>query len=623
MTPRSPLAPPAPAVYSLATVVGLVLLLVQARLWAPAFELHNVNAVLTWDALGHYLYLPAHFIYHDLSRLAFMPQILKDYNPTGSFYQAYQVPGGPPGALVMKYPCGVALLNAPFFGLGHWAAGLGHYPRDGFSAPYQAAISFGSLLYSLLGLGLLRRVLLRYVSDVVAALTLALIVLGTNYVQYAAINGAMAHNYGFTLLALLLWLTVRWHERPSRAGAAAIGLLLGLMVIVRPSDGVAALLPVLWGLDSRAAVRARLALLRRRWPDVALLGAGGLVGLLPHWQWATGHFLVYSYQDQTFSFLHPHTWQVLFSFRKGWLIYTPLMVLPLAGLAVLWRRNRAVGVPVLAFFVVNLWVVSAWDIWWYGGSLGQRALVQSYAVLTLPLAFLLAWLGEAAGPRRAALRGAVLLAGALLVNLNLFQHWQYNNDFIDAENMNRRYYFGVFDNPHPTQDQLNLFDSRHRLPGPIAGYDRRVLGHLGLDDQPAAPATGITADAGYRSRQSYRTDGARPYSPTLALPLAAANLAGGQWVRGSVWVNSDYGAWGQRLVVSLERRGKAIVWETTRLQNPLSVPGRWTPVWLDAPLPADARPDDVLKVYVLSDNGAPCYLDDFQAEALTPKAAAW
>ena len=607
--------------YSLATIFALFLLLLQLRLWVPNFDTHNVTAILTWDALGYYLYLPAHFIYHDLSHLAFMPRILQEYNPTGSYYQAFPVPGGPAGAMVMKYPIGLAILNAPFFGLGHWAAGHWNYARDGFSVPYQMAIALGSLVYSLLGLGLLRHVLLRYVSDAVTALALALLVVGSNYLHYAAIDGAMAHNVGFTLYALLLWLTVRWHEQPRRWLAAGLGLTLGLLVMVRPSDMVAVLLPLLWGVTSAASLRAKLQLLRERPVDVALLVGGGLLAVLPqllYWKWATGHFFVYSYEKQGFSFLRPHTWQVLFSFKKGWLMYTPLMVLPLLGLAVLWRRNRAVAVPVLVYFLVNLWVVSAWDIWWYGGTLGQRALVQSYAALALPLAYLLAWLGEQR-PARPALCGAALLGSVLCVDQNLVLEWQYLNGILDGENMNRRYFAALLGNVHPTQDELNLFDSKNRLPGRAKDYTFRQLGKLGFDDQPAADSTGVTNAAGYRSGQAYRPVAGRAYSPTVQVRLRDAGLAAGQWVRGSVAVNSEYGAWGHKLVVVLERRGETVQWENTRLQNALSVPGRWTTVWLDVPLAADAQPDDVLKVFVLNENGSPCYLDDIQAEALQPK----
>ena len=363
-----------PHPYSLLAILLLFLLMVQARLWAPYWDTHNVQAILTWDAMGYYIYLPAQFIYHDLGYMAFAKDIMRVYEPSSSFYQAFQVPGGPEGMLVTKYTCGLAVLWTPFFFLGHWVAGWLGYTQDGFSAPYQIAIAFGGLLFALLGLGILRRVLLRYFSDVVTTLVLVLLVLGSNYFQYAVFDAAMAHNYLFTGYALLLWLTIRWHERPTRRDAFFIGLTLGLLVLIRPSEAVAAVIPVLWGVGSVAEARAKLALLRVRWADVLLVGLGGGLGVLPqplYWHWATGHFLFYSYGDQHFSFLRPHLWSVLFSFKKGWLLYSPLLLLPLAGLVALWRSHRAVAVPVLAFFLLNLWVVAAWDIWWYGGALGS------------------------------------------------------------------------------------------------------------------------------------------------------------------------------------------------------------------------------------------------------------
>ena len=66
-------------------------------------------------------------------------------------------------------------------------------------------------------------------------LVLVLLVLGSNYFQYAVFDAAMAHNYLFTGYALLLWLTIRWHERPTRRDAFFIGLTLGLRVLIRPS----------------------------------------------------------------------------------------------------------------------------------------------------------------------------------------------------------------------------------------------------------------------------------------------------------------------------------------------------------------------------------------------------
>ncbi|OGX88386.1 hypothetical protein [Hymenobacter glacialis] len=608
--------------YSLLAILILFLLMVQARLWAPYWDTHNVQAILTWDAMGYYIYLPAQFIYHDLGHMGFANDIMREYNPSSSFYQAFQVPGGPEGQLVTKYTCGLALLWTPFFLLGHWAAAWLDYPQDGFSPPYQIAIAFGGLLFALLGLGLLRRVLLRYFSDVVTTLVLVLLVLGSNYFQYAVFDAAMAHNYLFTGYALLLWLTIRWHERPTRGGAFAIGLTVGILVLIRPSEAVAAVVPLLWGVGSVAAARAKLALLRTRWADVPLLVLGGVLGVLPqvlYWHWATGHFIFYSYGDQHFSFLKPHVWQVLFSFKKGWLIYSPLLLLPLAGLVVLWRTHRAVAVPVLAFVVLNLWVVSAWDIWWYGGSIGQRALVQSYAVLALPWAAAVAWL--LAPARRPALKAAAVVAAVLLVDLNLFQHWQYMRSIIHPEEMNNRYYFAVFNNTMPTQADFALLDVKTRLPKAERFYRPQVIGKLDFENQPPDAATGISADMGYYSRQSFRADAQHAYGPALTIKLADAGLTPGQYVRASCRVYSDYGAWGNKLVMSVERDGKNVVWNAIRLQNNLSLNRSWNLVHFDAPIPAEARLTDILKIYVLSENASGCYIDDVQAEWMKPSTS--
>ena len=348
------------------------------------------------------------------------------------------------------------------------------------------------------------------------------------------------------------------HEQPGRGRALAIGLTLGIMVLIRPSEAVAAVVPLLWGVGSVAAARQKLALLLARWPDVLLLGMGGLLGVLPqalYWHWATGHFLFYSYGDQHFSFLKPHTWDVLFSFRKGWLIYSPLLLLPLAGLVALWRQRRDVAVPVLAFFLLNLWVVSAWDIWWYGGSLGQRALVQSYAVLALPWGAAVAWL---LGPgRRPALRMAAVVLAVLLVDLNLFSHWQYMRSIINPEEMNRRYFFATFNKTMPTQADYNLLDIKNHLPESERHYKRRVLGRLDFE-QPGAP--GASAERGLSGQHSYYAESTHQFSPALELRLGGAGLVAGQFVRASCQVYSDYGAWGNRLVVEVTRAGKSVAW---------------------------------------------------------------
>jgi hypothetical protein len=597
--------------------------MVQARLWVPRWDTHNVLSVLSWDVMGYYLYLPAHFIYEDLSYLRFVPDIMREYAPSTSFYQAFPAPNGPDGAMVMKYPLGLAVLYTPFFWLGHWFAGLLEYQQDGFSAPYQVAVAFGGLLYSLLGLAVLRRVLLRYFSDVVTALTLVLIVLGSNYFQYAVFDSGMPHTYDFTLYAILLWVTVLWHERPRHWLAATIGFTLGLLILTRPSEAVSVVIPLLWGINSVATARAKLQLLFRRWPDVLLLVVFLFLGVLPqllYWKWASGSFVVYSYQDQGFNFLKPHVLSVLFSFRKGWLTYTPLMVLPMIGLVVLWRHNRGMGVPVLTFFLLNLWVVSAWDVWWYGGSIGQRALVQSYAVLSLPLAGLLTW---AFAPRRRQLMlWALVPVLILLVDLNLFQHWQYMYGIIHPENMTRRYYWAIFNKTTISQDDFALLDVDTSIRQVTRNFTRRTVGLLDFENLPASDATGITNVRGCESRQSGSIGGGRLRTPALVVRVGNAQLGPGQWIRASCQVYSDFGAWEDQLMMVIVRDGKLVEKKAVRLVTPNSINKAWSEVHFDLPLPADVQPNDELRIFGFGKNGSLALVDDLRAELLTPTSSA-
>ncbi|MBK7408850.1 MAG: glycosyltransferase family 39 protein [Saprospirales bacterium] len=356
----------------------------------------------------------------------------------------------------MKYSMGLALQYLPFFAAGHVWASLSDYPADGFSFPYQAAIHWGSLLIAFWGLWLTRLNLRRYFRDEVAALVILLVGIGTNYFNYASIDAALTHNYLFTLYALLIWLSIRWHEKPNAKYGLAIGLVVGLAALTRPTDIIVGLIPLLWGWNG---LRARLDLFRKRRLDLGIAALAALaVGAfqLIYWKSVSGDWIVYSYQDQGFSFLHPHLLDVFFSYKKGWLVYSPLLSLAIVGFLFLWRRKDLFWVAFL-FFIVNTWIVSAWDVWWYGGSFGQRAMVQSYALLAFPMAALVE-AGWKLWWSRVVLF-SILLFG---IALNLFQTWQAHAGGLDPENMNRAYYWKLFFNTRVTTTDQFLMDSNVR-----------------------------------------------------------------------------------------------------------------------------------------------------------------
>ncbi|MEX2483012.1 MAG: hypothetical protein WED10_00530 [Brumimicrobium sp.] len=411
-------------------------------------SVNGYNAT-TWDALGYYMYLPGTFIYKDVKQLEWFPAIDSTYNVSGG--TLYQATLEEDGNYVFKYLGGVALLEIPFFAIGHLVASNSDYPTDGFSAPYQYAIIWGAVFWFLLGLWYLRKVLLVYFSETITALTLILVVGATNLLQYVSVDGAMSHSFIFPLYALLLWWTIQWHKNPKRKFAFAIGLIIGIATISRPTEFIMIFIPILWSLEKNGSLKTKWQLVRKHRSHILFAVLGGLIGVFPqllYWKIASGDW-IYNVGSKWF-FLNPW-WRVLFGFEKGWFVYTPIAIFFILGLFFL--KEKPFRKAIIVFTLLNIWIIISWSDWQYGASYSTRALTQSYPILALPLAtFLQRILTKKWSP-------IILLASAYLIFVNLFQIWQYNAGIIHYRDMNRKYYGAIYLDHNPTPLDYSLLDT--------------------------------------------------------------------------------------------------------------------------------------------------------------------
>jgi hypothetical protein len=351
----------------------------------PKWQKSQAEASISWDVAGYYTYMPALFIYKDLQQCAFR----KNVNATYQFSpdDAHLVPQ-PNGNVIIKYPIGQAILMLPFFTVAHFiTTTFTKLPADGYSYYYQLCLGIGFLCYSILGLVLCRKLLLHYFTDATTAITLICIGIGSNLLNYGAIDQLMTHAPLFMLYAALLLQIIKFYKQANSKTAIAIGLLFGLMVIVRPTEIIAVILIALWGVSTIADAKNRFHFLIANYKKyIAMCIAFGVViGIqLFYWKTLSGHCIIYSYTSQGFNFLQPYWRGFLFSTRCGWLRYCPIMVLTIIGFWVVLfqQKNRW---AVLLFSAVNVYILCSWDIWWYGG----RAMVQSYVVMAFALASLI------------------------------------------------------------------------------------------------------------------------------------------------------------------------------------------------------------------------------------------
>ncbi|HNR08286.1 MAG TPA: hypothetical protein PKM27_13290 [Saprospiraceae bacterium] len=452
-------------------ITGCLALAFASMIYYPKWKMGRTEATISWDVSGYYLYLPALFIYQDLRKLEFKAAIDEKYYPSSSPYQSYAHASG---NQVMKYTCGLAILYSPFFILAHVVARLTGLSADGYSPIYQFMLSLGSLAYAFLGLWMLRRLLRRYFDEGLTAGSLAILVFATNYFDYASITGAMSHNYLFTLYTALLLLTDQFYrDRKAQWFYLAAGIS-GLMVLIRPTEGISLLLLMGWGIRSRAGLRERIHFFTGQ---LRLVIQGALFFLLApaiqlmYWKYVAGEWLVYSYQDQGFSWFEGHhILQGLFSYRAGWLVYTPVMVLCLTGiLANLWLDKPWARIY-LFFFLASLYLTFAWNEWTYGGSLGQRALVQHYPVLLFGLASSL----EVARKYPWLNRATWLFIGLCMAYNLWLTHQAHRGGIYEAGMMNKAYFWQTLFKFKNDPESKKLLDTNE----PLIPFDETKAGLL-------------------------------------------------------------------------------------------------------------------------------------------------
>lgn len=448
--------------YSLLVCMAFLFMVTAVTIAGGKWKKYNV---LKSDAAGYYAYLPAIVVYGDLYKCSYYPYVDSVYNP-GDGVVYYGVQRHPEtGRIYFKYNYGVAAFELPAFATAHLFARLsGTYAADGYTTPYQLAIALSTVLFSFLGLLLLRSFLLRLFDDRVVAVTLMVIAFGTNYLAQVLTQPGISHVYMFFLYAVILHGVHRFTE--TARGWFLLVVATGFaMVLVTRSSGVFILIPVLfWQVGENRFVRVVWQYMLARpvlFTGIALLGFLPVFVQMLYWQLTTGHWYFYTYRREYFDFANSQIVNGLFSYRKGWLLYTPLAVLGFAGLLPMWRneRLRFAVVPVIAYFLITVYVVFSWWQWYYGGSFGCRVMVESLVVLAVPLGALINWAQQQAIVVKTLL-GAMIIAG---VFLNLFQTVQYGKGIIHWQKMNKDYYWRVFGRMQVTNEDKMLLEQTEEL----------------------------------------------------------------------------------------------------------------------------------------------------------------
>ena len=369
------------------------------------------------DGWGYYLPLPAIFVYGDphlafLNRPDLASEVLRNRFPDGT-WQGLSVHGA---GYLDKYAFGLAVMQLPFFLVALLIGKLSYAGVNGFEPVFQLANSISGKFY--LGLGsfiIYRACRLRY--DVLpSALALAAIILASNILHYASDEASFSHVYGYCLVSGLVYLTVSRVESgmpPALPAFVLFGMLIGLAVMVRPTNAVYSLLFVVFARGTPL-------------PEFFVGGAcaflASAVAASPQMIWwyiTTGCPIYYSYTGEGFHFAAPELRNYMFSIRKGVFFWHPLYLLMIVALlASLPHRLLEAGVSALTVLAA-LYIGASWGDYTFGDSFGSRQSIELLPVLTVSFAEAIAVI------LKSRWRWAASALAALLIAVNIVQYSGY------------------------------------------------------------------------------------------------------------------------------------------------------------------------------------------------------
>ncbi len=415
------------------------LLLIAGVLTFTIFNLHegkqHWKGIVEADARGYYAYLPAVFIYQDLSFSFFEKEERQSCEGTPYLYDYRQ---HTTKGTVNKYFPGTAIAEMPFFLIAHGLSTLFNSDTSGYAKAYMFSIAFAGVFYCVLGLFWFSKILSSFkIKEEWIAVVLLVTVFGTNLFYYATVEPGMSHVYSFCLVNAFILSSIRFFEKREFKWIVFSVLTFGFIIVLRPINGwIIFALPFLAG--SFQNLKRVLEISGLKW-ILAILMGGLVIGILPLIYFLqTGNFWVYSYGDEGFDFLRPVFLAFLFSYKKGMFLYTPVFVLCFFGLVFFWRENRFRFWSWLVFFFSLVWVLSSWWCWWYGGSFSSRVMVEFLPMIILPLAL---WLQSISSKVKRS--GLIALLFVLTVFCQ-FQTYQYRFYLIHWEEMNKEMYWEVF-----------------------------------------------------------------------------------------------------------------------------------------------------------------------------------
>lgn len=320
---------------------------------------------------------------------------------------------------ILKYTYGTSLFQAPFYILAQVVQPKKLNPFA-FTIIDDIVISLGASIYIALALFMLFKLLLKFCLNQQTALIVTLCTyLGTNLFYYSSIEFMMSHLYSFLSITSFYYFVLEYLDSKRKKDLWLSLVFIFLIIAIRPINGIVVLPLVLYVMFQTKSLAFGI------YSFISIFLAFGIQ--IVCWKLQCGQWTIQTYDGEGFYWLKPQLINVLFSFRKGLFIYTPILVLGVVGFYFLKKQLPKLFYVIVTTFLIYLYVVACWWHWPYGDSFSHRAFIDIYALFAIGIASLLSFFRN----NKTLLHTTI----SSFVILNLFQTWQFCHFIISPEYM--------------------------------------------------------------------------------------------------------------------------------------------------------------------------------------------
>lgn len=390
------------------------------------------NRILKVDGLGYYSYLPAFFIYQDLN-FHYYDSIYQSDLSKGK--QPYDFRERSEYGTINKYYIGSAICQIPFFIPVYTYFKISGKVFNGYENAFQVASHIAAICFFLLGLYYVFKTLETFqLSKTWAILSCYAILLGTNAGYMVVSEPGLSHLYSFAWISIFLYATRKLVlSNFQKKWIWISGLAIGFILLIRPINLIILFaLPFIWGniklYQSKKLIQSYI--------QIGILSIMLFSIQFIYYYLATGNAIIYSYNEEGFDFMHAHFFEFLWSYRKGFFLYTPLFLLlfPSLILGIKERKYKSI-LSFIFFFVILTFVFSSWWLWHYGGGLGTRVFIEFYPLFIIPIVWYFSKL------KQEFVKSLSILFLLVSVYFGQLTHWQYRQGKIHWDSATKEQYY--------------------------------------------------------------------------------------------------------------------------------------------------------------------------------------